>query len=244
MKDLEGTIIVAAILVFILLATVSTALCSSVGVKNGDWIEYDFQQTSPTDLTERIEFTGISGTMLTLNITDINPGTDTTPSSVVSNQIVNIDLSTTQDRGLTPSGLVSTRAIIIPNDTRVGDSVYLGDFGNETILGEAIGNYAGVDRTVLYANFTFQMGDMLPSQYTLNWDKQSGVLVEATRSYGPLIWSLSTVDTSMWTGGIGLWFWVLIVVVIAGGILSTKRKAIRKLWRKPDAAVTDKTPAK
>jgi len=235
-KNLEGTTIMAAILVFILLTTVSTALCSSVGVKSGDWIEYDLQ-VSPAERTQRVEFEGVSGTALTLNITDIRLGTDITPGTEISSASVEINLTTTDD--FLTTGFLWARAFIIPNDTRVNDSVYLGEFGNETILGETTRTYAASARTVIYANFTFGL-----NQYTLYWDKQTGVLVEGTMSFGAASWSLSAVDTNMWTGGIGWWFWIIIAVVIACGILSTKRNAIRKLWRKPDATVTSKTPPK
>jgi hypothetical protein len=236
MKKDVGAIIMTTIFALILLGNLPAVLCHSVGVKSGDWIEYDLQEP-PEERTQRIEFEGVSATVLTLNITDITLGTDIMPSTEIYSASIEINLTTTDD-SLT-SSFLSARALIIPNDTSVNDSVYLGEFGNEKILGETTRTYAESARTVIYANFTFQL-----NQYTLYWDKQTGVLLEGTKSYGPLYWSLSAVDTNMWTGGIGWWFWIIIAVVIACGILSTKRNAIRKLWRKPDATGTSKTPAK
>jgi hypothetical protein len=240
MKRDVDAIIMTAILVLILLGNLSAVLCYSVGVRSGDWIEYDFQESNGEDeYTQRIDFVNVSGAALTLSITNTLPsGEELTPQSL------SIDLTTSEDSWISYP-LVSARALIVPNGTSVGDYVYLGFFGNETIVGQTTGTYADVDRTVVYANFSFQLTGTVGNQYTFYWDKQTGVLVEATNSYESLsLWSLSTVDTSMWIGGIGWWFWVIVVGVVAGGILSTKWNVIRKLLRKPNAAGVDKAQAK
>ncbi len=217
-------IMLAMILVLIALATVPTALCHSFGVKTGDWIEYDLQEFSG-EHTQRIDFTSVMGTALTLNITD------TMPSGLEFNPTTG-DINLTNDDDFSAGmNFLTARVLVIPNDTSIGDSVYLGnEFGNRTISDETTKAYAGVDRRVIHANFTLQQNQ---KRYTLYWDKQTGVLVEATMSYGYMYSSLSTVDTNMWIGGIGWWFWIIIATVIACGIISTKRKAIKKLWRKP-----------
>jgi len=228
MRNLERAITLATILIFITSATIPPASSYSVGVKNGDWVEYDITEFSE-EHTERIEFMNVAGAALTLNITD------TAASGLTfSPEFVNINFTTLDDSS---AGLnfLNARVLIIPSNTNVGDSVYLGtEFGNTTIkiLGETTRNYLEVDRLVIYANFSLPP---LQKQYTLYWDKQTGVLVEATMSYGYVSSSLVISDTDLWIGGIGWWFWIIIVIVILGGILSTRTKTLRKLWRKTQA---------
>jgi hypothetical protein len=238
MKKDVGAIIMTTIFALILLGNFPAALCYSVGVRSGDWIEYNFQESNG-EQEQRIDFVNVSGAALTLNVANfLQSGEELPPQSL------GIDLTTSGDYWINYP-LVSARTLIIPNGTSVGDSVYLGLFGNETILGPTTRTYAGADRTVVYANFSFQLNDTLDNRYTLYWDKQTGVLVEATRSYGQLSpWSLSTVDTNMWIGGIGWWFWVIVVGVVAAGILSAKKNSIRKLRGKPGAPSAGKAQAK
>jgi uncharacterized iron-regulated membrane protein len=66
------------------------------------------------------------------------------------------------------------------------------------------------------------------NQYVFYWDKQTGVLVDATMSYGTISNSLSLIDTNMWTGLSDWWIWILIGAVIALGILASRKKAIEK----------------
>jgi hypothetical protein len=240
MKRDAGAIITTTILVLILLGNLPTVLCYSFGVRSGDWIEYDFQESNgDVEYTQRIDFVNVSGATLTLNVANVLPSGEELPS-----QSLSIDLTTNEDYWISYP-LVSARTFIIPNGTSVGDSVYLGLFGNQTILSQTTRNYADVDRTVVYANFSFRLNDTVDNQYTFYWDKQTGVLVEASNSYESLsLWSLSTVDTNMWIGGIGWWFWVIVVGVVAGGILSVKRNAIRKLLGKPSAASVGKAQTK
>jgi hypothetical protein len=240
MKKDVGAIIITTIFALILLGNFPAALCYSVGVRSGDWIEYNFQESNgDVEYTQRIDFVNVSGAALTLNIANVLPSGEELPP-----QSLGIDLTTSEDYWISYP-LVSARTLIIPNGTNMGDSVYLGLFGNETILGQTTRTYADVDRTVVYANFSFRLNGTVDNQYTLYWDKLTGVLVEATNSYeSASLWSLSTVDTNMWIGGIGWWFWVIVVGVVAAGILSAKRNAIRKLLGKPSAASVGKAQAK
>jgi hypothetical protein len=230
----EGIIIMTTMSILILLVTVPTALGFNLGVKSGDWIEYDYQENSEitTEQNQKVEFINVAGTELTLRVTEIMPSGAQFP------QTEDIDLTTGED--FSTLSFVSARTIIIPNGTSIGGSVYLGNqFGNRTILGEATMACAGADRRVIFANFSLQQ-----SQYTMYWDKQTGVLVEATMSAGVMYKTLSIVDTNMWTGGLGWWLWVIIAIVIAAGIMSTKRKAIGNLLRRSNARRNGEAPAK
>jgi hypothetical protein len=218
MQTLEVKVKVAVLLGFILLATMPATLGVSLGVKSGDWIVYDLQGSFSSERGQRIEFESVAGTNLTVVVTDTLAGTQTSQPPGY------IDLATNEDFA---TSFFRARVYIIPVDISVGNSVYLGnEFGNRTISGETTGTYAGADRRVLYANFSVQ-----ESQYTMYWDKQTGVLVEATKQTGVLSETLSTVGTNMWTGGLGWWLWVLIAIAVACGIITSKKDTIRKLAR-------------
>ncbi|MCJ7652539.1 MAG: right-handed parallel beta-helix repeat-containing protein, partial [Actinobacteria bacterium] len=74
-----------------------------------------------------------------------------------------------------------------------GDMVYMSGYGNVTIAGEAVCWYAGASRTVVYAGFS-QYG----TQLTYCWDKQTGVMVEASTTSGTMTGTAKATETNMW----------------------------------------------
>jgi hypothetical protein len=218
--------LIAAIIGLIALLITPTALCAGLGVKAGDWIEYDIQESFSPEHAQRLDFLSIAGNELTIRVTE---------GTIIGgiNQTESIDFSTDQDF---QTAFLTVRAHVIPAGSEAGDSVYLGmDFGNRTISGETTRTYAGAERTVVYSNFSLQL-----NRYVLSWDKQTGVLVEATISAGTASKSLSTVDTSMWTGGIGWWLWLILGAAIVLGIVVSRKDVTRKLNKKRDAQRADK----
>jgi hypothetical protein len=233
MENLEVRIVLTVLLGSILLATMPTTLGLSLGVKSGNWIVYDFQASFSEERGQMIEFETVTGTNLTVVVTDSWANTQTSETGYV-------DLATNEDFS---TSIFTARTYVIPVNISVGDSVYLGNqLGNRTISGETTGNYAGADRSVVYANFSLPTGN----HYTLYWDKQTGVLVEGTIFYGndTVSEDLTTVGTNMWAGGLGYWLWVLIAVAVACGIITSKKDAIKKLARKSHARRTDEKTAK
>lgn len=224
MKYTEEKITTATLLILILLTMGPTTSGSTLGVKSGDWIEYDIEE-SLSEHVQRMEFSNVIGTMLTINMTE-----RTLAGAEISSQTQSIDISTNEDF---PTSFLSGRVHVIPAELDLNDSVYLSmELGNRTISGEATDVYAGAERRVIFANFSFQS-----NQYALCWDKQTGVLVEATMSAGTFVKILSTLQTNMWTSGIGSWLWFVIAIPIALGIIASKWDAVRKRNKrvKPDS---------
>jgi hypothetical protein len=221
MKKLEAGIIAAILLSSVLLATMPHTLGFSLGVKSGDWIDYDLQESYGSEREQKIEFLSVAGTVVTLHVTvGTSAGTEI-------DQTETIDLASEDDF---VTSFLTLRVYVIPANLGINDSVYLGsEIGNGTILGEATRTYVGEDRRTIYSNFSFSQ-----NQYTLYWDKQTGILAEATISSGPMYKSLMIVDTNMWIGGSGLWLWVIIAIVVVAGIVASQKHFLGKLLRRID----------
>ena len=106
---------------------------------------------------------------------------------------------------------------VIPANCTTGDSIIMGGDGftfNVTIDGETTRSYAGAKRTVVYASFS-QYG----SQLTYYWDKETGVMVEASTTSGGITGTAKAAETNMWEGEPGAlsgqWLWILVVIVVA-----------------------------
>jgi hypothetical protein len=227
-------IAVAVLIGFILLDIIPATLGLSLGVKSGDWIVYDFQQSLGSEQNQKVEFLSVLGTVVTMRVTD-----SSLTGVEVSGQNETIDLAADE---VSPQevSFLSTRVYLIPAGLSKGDFAYLGNqIGNRTILSETTVTYAGAIRTVIYANFSLQ-----GNQYTLYWDKQTGVLAQATMSSGIFFKALLAVDTNMWTGGIGWWPWAIIAIAVALGIITSNKHITRRLSRLFHPQLTDETTTK
>jgi hypothetical protein len=203
---------------------VNASSSSSLGVKSGDWMTYDFQETVSTggERWQTIEFLNVVGTSVTIRVTiHWSAGMET-------NQTRTIDLSSGDN--FLDIIFFGVRVYIIPSNLGVGDSVYLGEFGNQTIAGEATGNVAGANRRLVYANFS-QSGSLC----TFYWDKQTGVLVEGTMSVGTVSKAVLTTATNMWSGDFVWWPWAIIIIILACSIIVSRKKISQKLHGKPSA---------
>jgi parallel beta-helix repeat protein len=183
-----------------------------VGVKTGDWIKMDYTisgATSGTPLPQwlKVEFLSVEGTSATVRVTmHMSNGAE-------QNQTMTVDIVAGGGTFGTFSGLV------IPANCTTGDSIYMAGYGNVTIAGETTRTYAGASRTVVYASFS-QVG----TQLTYYWDKQTGVMVEASVVSGSVTATARATETNMWqaqpSGLLGLLTdptiqYILIIVVIA-----------------------------
>jgi hypothetical protein len=202
----------------ILLAITPGGLCSSLGVKSGDWIEYALQESFSSDRKQRMEFLSVAGTTVSIQVTDQTSG------ALEINQTETIDPASDDDFS---TSFLSARVYIIPSNLGMGDSVFLGnEIGNRTISGETTEAYAGADRRTIYSNFSLN-----ENQYALYWDKQTGVLVEGTMFSGAMYRAVLVTATNMWTGALGWWLWALIAIAIACGIISSRKGFTRMLHR-------------
>lgn len=212
-------------IMFLLLCSVLMVNASSnsgLGVKSEDWMKYDFQETVSTggERWQTIEFLNVVGTSVTIRVTiHWSPGIET-------NQTRIIDLST--DNNFLDTIFFGVRVYIIPSNLGAGAFIYLGEFGNQTIAGEATGIVAGANRRLVYANFS-QSGSLC----TFYWDKQTGVLVEGTMTIGTVFKAVLTTETNMWSAEFVWWPWVIIIIIIVCSIIVSRKIVSQKLHRKP-----------
>ena len=192
-----------AIIALILVLCLSNAVFAelSVGVKKGDWIEYQVTSTgSPTaghDINwARMEILDVQGTNITVKITSRYPN----ESTEELNSTLNFETGQLIDD------------FIIPANLKTGDTFYDQNLGNVTISRAEEHEYAGATRTVLYAS---------TSQNTYVWDQATGVSVEGT-SLTPEYSIHTIVDkTNMWQSSEGLdvtafyLVTVLVLIIIA-----------------------------
>jgi hypothetical protein len=191
-----------------------------VGVEAGDWIKIDYTITGAPPGTTlplwlKVEFLSVEGTNATVRVTmRMSDGTEqnaTVPVDVVAGG---------QAFGL--SGFV------IPANLTTGDIVFMSGYGNVTIEGETPRTYAGASRTVVYASFS-QYG----TQLTYYWDKQTGVMVEASVTSGTMTGTGKATETNMWQAApafpidpliLSVLIAIVIVIVIAIFLLRRKKK--------------------
>jgi hypothetical protein len=228
-KVIASTMILLLVLTPAILS-VSALTNLSFGGKSGDWIEYDFQEALgvSTGETETMDYLNVSGTNVTVDMTIYYPS-----NNIEWTNTTTFDLATQDD---VPLEFLSARVYFIPGGLSTGDSVYLGIIlGTRSITGETSKVYAGVSRTVVYANFSDAEGNV----YTLYWDKQTGVLTEGTKSYGNIISEGVTFNaTNMWGAELAWLLWISVIGAIALGVLSSRKSIIKKLHKKSDAQPT------
>jgi len=158
----------------------------AVGVETGDWIKYDYAAVgvppgTPLPTWLKVEFLSVEGTTADVRVTmHMSDGTE-------QNQTMAYDIISSGEDPSAFSGFV------IPTNLTTGDSIYMSGYGDVMIVGETAGTYAGANRTVVYASFS-QAG----TQLTYYWDKQTGVLVEASTISGNITATVRATETNMW----------------------------------------------
>lgn len=221
MKIVETRTVLVLTLCFTLMSHVSALSYSSLGVKGGDWIKYYFQESfSVGTRWQKLEFLNVTGSSVTfretVHLSDV----------MEFNQTETIGLASDDDF---PMALFSIRVFIVPADLKIGDSIYLGSFGNRTIVGETTEAYAGANRIVVYANFSYS-----GSQYTFYWDKLTGVLTEGSMVVGSAFKAIWITETNMWSGEFIWWPWALVVVTIICGLIASRKNIVEALRKKGD----------
>jgi ribosomal protein L14 len=155
---------------------VAAAAEVTVGVKQGDWVEYNIEYTGspPTDYPTwmRVEVLDVQGTNITLEATrELINGTTATHSFTANLETGAPDL------------------FIVPADLEDSDTFSHADIGNITVAGVQDVPYAGVKRTIVIA---------VVIQILFRWDRATGVLVEATQSASEFTQHLKLDKTNMW----------------------------------------------
>lgn len=206
-----------AIVIFLLAASF-TAKCSaqiSVGVKEGDWIEYQvtITGTPPSDHDiswARMDVAEVVGGRITLDVqTRFVNGT-------MYPETITLNLGT---------GVLGDD-FIIPSNLNVGDFFHDKYQGDITILGVEQRTVAGVERTVLFGE---------TEQTSYYWDKQTGVIVEATSDFSGFGYTMKTVAiaTSMWQPQIfGLEYAVFYTILIFLIIIILAAIVVFVIWQR------------
>jgi len=151
----------------------------SVGVKPGDWIEFNANTTGNLPAGHdviwfKMEIINTTGTQIWVNIVaESHDGT-------LSSAIRNIDFTTGNTQAW----------IIIPANLGPGDSYYDNSTNSTvTIQGQKTSTVDGVTRTITFVN---------TSQRHKEWDKATGVFVQTIDNYPDYNVSATTYATNMW----------------------------------------------
>jgi hypothetical protein len=209
--DREFSVTITLLIIFV---SIGIALAEiSVGVKKGDWIEYQavFSGTPPAghEVTwARSEVVDVQGKVISLNITtEFSDGT-------LLNETITLNLETGQ----------LGDEFIIPANLNKGDTFLDKYHGNITISAVGEGTYAGATRTVVSA---------ATAESTYYWDKATGVLVEGISELPDYTIHSIADKTNMWQPQIfGLEptvFYVLLilsstVIVVVIAFFAVRRK--------------------
>ncbi|MGB6872561.1 MAG: GLUG motif-containing protein [Dehalococcoidia bacterium] len=161
-----------------------------VGVKAGDWVKVEYTDTDwpagvPSPGWLKLEFLCMvshsEGTgavmMVTMRMSD---GTEETDAVYV-------------DIGAGGGEAFGLAGFVIPANLTTGDSTYLAVYGDVTIAGETTRTYAGASRAAVYASFS-QYG----VQLTYYWDKETGVMVEASSTSAGVTVTARVTETNLW----------------------------------------------
>ena len=189
---------ISGIMLILLLTSISTIAfmvshvqlaqaTGTVGVKAGDWIKYIYiingaPPGTPLPTWLKVEFLSVEGTNATVRVTmHMTDGTE-------QNQTLTINIVTAKD-------LVTFSGFVIPANRTEENSIYISGYGNVPIDNEGIGTYAGASRTVVW--FLWYAGPNRP-EFEYCWDKQTGVMVEASTISGNIAATAKATETNMW----------------------------------------------
>jgi hypothetical protein len=186
----------AILISFAFLTVVSAEI--SVGVKEGDWIEYKITFTGAVPEEHNVkwakfEILDVEGKTIDVNIT--SEYTDGTEETLMST--LNLETGQIGD------------AFIIPANLNSGDIFSEQYEGTITISGVQEKIYVGAKRNVVYATTTY-------TDYY--WDRSTGVLVEGISTYSDFALTTKAEKTNIWQPEIfglnPIVFIILIVIAV------------------------------
>jgi hypothetical protein len=172
--------LLAILLTFLVIAvSISTVFADvSVGVKHGDWIQYNVHVTGSPPGDHNIQWasmnvTDVQGTTITVDIQTVFKNGTLYPEHITLN------LGT---------GVLGDD-FFIPKNLNVGDQFYDAYQGNITITSQQTQEIAGAQRTVILGSSNY-------TNYT--WDKETGTLVAGLSVEPDYRMTTSTVATNIW----------------------------------------------
>ena len=204
-------------LLLVLASVFSTTVLAdvSVGVKQGDWIEYNVTFTGHPPVEHdavwaRMEVEGVEATRVN--------------ATFISRLLNGTMLDVVEDLDFEAGRLIDL--FIIPAGLNVGDSFYDNAVGQVAIDGVEVRTYAGAARMVVHAA-------AVDTQWY--WDRSTGVVVEARTSN-----SVYTLDTLAYSTG--LWspqilgldptvFYALAIMLAVGVIVTALVLVVRRKRR-------------
>jgi hypothetical protein len=190
----------------------------SVGVKKGDWIDYQVAITGNLEDHDaqraRTEVTDVQGPVLYLNMTTLF----TNGTYTYENITLNLQTGHLGDD------------FFIPANLSTGDVFYDVRIGNVTITSSQQKTCVGTQRTVLIGTVATTNNT---ETTTFEWDKQTGILVQAFSNYTDYNFTMATVanGTNMWQpqAPVDLTpFYVLVTTIIILVVVV----AVILVWRK------------
>ncbi len=198
--------------VFILAVPASTVLGNiSVGVKPGDWIQYNVHVTgNPTgdhDIkSASMNVTGVQGTNISIDILSIFNNGTLYPEHIT----------------LTLAAGVFRDGFFVPKNLNVGDKIYDANQGNITVSAIEQSYVAGAMRTIVLGanNYT-----------SYSWDRQTGVLVAANSKEPNYTMVTTTNATNIWPADIsGLPPSVFYATITAAGLVAAALAVAAANW--------------
>ena len=148
----------------------------SVGITEGDWIEYATSYTG--NINEiypewtRMEFTIVQGTSIRANLTV--EGLD----GRTGESVAYYDLETGR-----------TDLFVISAGLDIGDHFYHANFGSIPLTENKYVTYADAKRTVVFSSF---------ENFECHWDKNTGILLQMIESRDNITSTMLAIKTSMW----------------------------------------------
>lgn len=195
-----------------------------IGVKLGDWIEYEINWTFPPPwaypVRIRREILSVEGTIITVTITqEMSNGTVTKETR----------------EGDVAKGTGASAMIFIPANLEFGDWVHIEGFDDVSITGEHTRVYLGIERTVLYANFSSKGFDVL-----IFWDREKGTALEI-HSSSTYTSTVKVIETNLWSSESFdnsardhylLGFGTLVLIIIISAVLIMRNRHMRSKRRR------------
>jgi hypothetical protein len=218
-SKLRVTLVIVLLILVLALGSTSFAQLP-VGVKKGDWIEYNVTYTgSPLaghDVNwARMEILNVQGDNITVKITSKN-STGTT-ENVTST--LNLASGHMIDDFIVPAGLKS------------GDKFYDENYGNMKITKAEQHEYAGAMRTVIYS---------AASGNTYVWDQATGVSVEGNSQAPDYSMHTIVTATNMWQPSSGL-SGLIVDLLVALALIAIIIILLALFYRRKRAKLTKKS---
>jgi hypothetical protein len=188
------------------------AMVADVRIKSGAYAKYSYMYTggllpqNETIVWELLEFLNVTGRKATVR------------------QTIHFVDETEQNSTFTIDVLYGS-AIAIPPNSAIDDLIRVTahPLSSTTVItnvaGEAVANYAGLDRTVVYSNFS-----LAGHQYAYVWDKETGILLESEASLTDYsVTSITTENTIIPEFPLQTLFALLMLATASATILARKR---------------------